>query len=62
MNVVFAFAIASVIYWVGLPVLVNPSKIGYVEPGSPEAATGDSGRGQDRRRQRQAGQVVGGGL
>ena len=40
MNVVFAFAIASVIYWVGLPVLVNPSKIGYVEPGSAEAKMG----------------------
>ena len=40
MNVVFAFAIASVIYWVGLPVPVNPSIIGYVEPGTPEAALG----------------------
>lgn len=40
MNVVFAFAIAVVIYFVGLPVLVNPSIIGYVEPGSPEAALG----------------------
>jgi len=40
MNLVFAFAIASVIYWVGLPVLVNPSKIGYVEPGSTEAKLG----------------------
>lgn len=35
MNVVFAFAIASVIYIVGLPVAVNPSIIGYVEPDSP---------------------------
>ena len=40
MNVVFAFAIASVIFWVGLPVQVNPSIIGYVEPGTPEAALG----------------------
>jgi regulator of sigma E protease len=40
MNVVFAFAIASLIYWVGLPVLVNPSKIGFVEPGSDEAKLG----------------------
>jgi regulator of sigma E protease len=40
MNVVFAIAIAVVIYWVGLPVLVNPSKIGYVEPGSAEAKLG----------------------
>ena len=40
MNVVFAFAIATVIYWVGLPVQVNPSIIGYVEPGTPEAALG----------------------
>jgi len=40
MNVVFAFAIATVIYFVGLPVLVNPSIIGYVEPDSPEAKLG----------------------
>jgi regulator of sigma E protease len=40
MNVVFAVAIATVIYWVGLPVLVNPSKIGYVEPDSAEAKLG----------------------
>jgi regulator of sigma E protease len=40
MNVVFAFAIATLIWIVGLPVQVNPSKIGYVEPGSPEAKLG----------------------
>jgi len=40
MNVVFAYAIASLIYFVGLPVLVNPSKIGYVEPDSVEAKMG----------------------
>jgi regulator of sigma E protease len=40
MNVVFAFAIATVIYFVGLPVMVNPSIIGYVEPNSPEAKLG----------------------
>lgn len=40
MNVVFAFAIATVIYFVGLPVPVNPPIIGYVEPGSPEARLG----------------------
>jgi regulator of sigma E protease len=40
MNAVFAVAIASFIYYVGLPVLVNPSKIGYVEPGSTEAKLG----------------------
>ena len=40
MNVVFAFAIATLIYYVGLPVQVNPSIIGYVEPGSPEAKLG----------------------
>src|SRR4026207_369616 len=40
MNVVFAFAIATFIYFVGLPVMVNPSIIGYVEPGSPEAKSG----------------------
>jgi len=40
MNVVFAFLIATIIYFVGLPVLVNPSIIGYVEPGSAEAKLG----------------------
>jgi regulator of sigma E protease len=40
MNVVFAFAIATVIYFVGLPVAVNPAIIGYVEPGSAEAKLG----------------------
>jgi regulator of sigma E protease len=40
MNVVFAFAIATVIYFVGLPVPVNPPIIGYVEPGSVEAKLG----------------------
>ena len=40
MNVVFAFAIAIIIYFVGLPVPVNPPIIGYVEPGSAEAKLG----------------------
>lgn len=40
MNVVFAFAIATVVYFVGLPVPVNPSIIGYVDPSSPEAKMG----------------------
>lgn len=40
MNVVFAFFIATVIYFVGLPVPVNPAIIGYVEPKSPEARLG----------------------
>jgi regulator of sigma E protease len=40
MNVVFAFVIAAVIYLVGLPVLVNPSIIGYVDPQSEEAKLG----------------------
>src|SRR5438445_6526539 len=40
MNIVFAFVIAAVIYVVGLPVPVNPSIIGYVEPNSPEAKMG----------------------
>jgi len=40
MNVVFAFAIATLIYFVGLPVAVNPPIIGYVEPDSPEAKLG----------------------
>lgn len=40
MNIVFAFAIATVLYFTGLPVLVNPSYIGYVDPASPEAKMG----------------------
>jgi regulator of sigma E protease len=40
MNIVFAFAIGGLIYFVGLPILVNPSVIGYVEPGSAEAKLG----------------------
>src|ERR1041385_2994903 len=40
MNIVFAFVIATVIYFVGLPMLVNPSYIGYVEPNSAEAKLG----------------------
>ncbi len=40
MNVVFAFVIAIVIYFTGLPVLVNPPIIGFVEPNSTEAKLG----------------------
>jgi regulator of sigma E protease len=40
MNMIFAFVLATIIYFVGLPVLVNPSIIGYVEPGSAEAKLG----------------------
>lgn len=40
MNIVFAFAISVVIYFTGLPVLVNPSIIGYVDPKSAEAQAG----------------------
>ncbi len=40
MNVVFAFAIATLIYFVGLPVPVNPSIVGHVEPDSDEAKLG----------------------
>lgn len=40
MNVVFAFCIGTFIYFVGLPILVNPSIIGYIEPGSEEANLG----------------------
>src|SRR5947207_9376429 len=36
MNVVFGFAIAALLYFLGLPVAVNPSIIGHVEPGSDE--------------------------
>ena len=40
MNVLFAFFVAVVIYYVGLPVPVNPSVIGYVDPASPEGQMG----------------------
>ncbi|MFZ1072157.1 MAG: RIP metalloprotease RseP [Verrucomicrobiia bacterium] len=40
MNVVFAFAIATAIYFIGLPIPVNPAIIGYVEPNSAEARLG----------------------
>ena len=40
MNVIFAFAVATVIYFVGLPVPVNPPIVGYVDPASLEARAG----------------------
>lgn len=40
MNVIFAFAIATVLYFTGIPVSINPSFIGNVDPKSPEAAMG----------------------
>jgi regulator of sigma E protease len=40
MNVVFAFVIAGLIFFVGLPVAVNPSVIGHVEEDSEEYALG----------------------
>lgn len=40
MNLLFAFLIATVIYFVGLPMLVNPSIIGRLDPESPEAKLG----------------------
>ncbi|MGZ8900278.1 MAG: RIP metalloprotease RseP, partial [Limisphaerales bacterium] len=40
MNIVFAFVIASVLYFTGLPVLIDPSVIGYVDPASAEGKMG----------------------
>ena len=40
MNGIFAFAIATIIYFVGLPVRVNPAIVGNVPPDSPEAKAG----------------------
>jgi regulator of sigma E protease len=40
MNVVFAFAIATLIYFVGLPVPVTQPIIGNVDPASPEGRLG----------------------
>jgi len=40
MNVIFAFVVATLLYFVGLPTLVNPPVIGEVEANSPEAQMG----------------------
>jgi regulator of sigma E protease len=40
MNVVFALGIATLLYFTGLPVPVNPPIVGYVDPQSPEAKAG----------------------
>lgn len=40
MNILFAFALATVIWIVGLPVPVDPPIVGYVEPDSEEARLG----------------------
>jgi regulator of sigma E protease len=40
MNIVFAFVIAVVLYFVGLPVLIDPSVIGHVDPNSAEGKLG----------------------
>ena len=40
MNVIFAFVIATLIYFVGLPTLVNPPIVGQVDPTSAEGKMG----------------------
>lgn len=40
MNVAFAFIIAAVVYWTGLPVPVNPAIVGPVDEASAEYAAG----------------------
>jgi regulator of sigma E protease len=40
MNILFAFVVATVIWFVGLPVAVDPPIVGYVEPDSEEARLG----------------------
>ena len=40
MNLVFGFAIATALFFLGLPKLVNPPVVGEVAPGSPEASMG----------------------
>jgi regulator of sigma E protease len=40
MNVVFAFLVATIIYFTGLPVAVNPAIIGHVDADSEEYALG----------------------
>lgn len=40
MNVVFAYFIATIIYFVGLPVSITPAVVGTVDPTSPEGQVG----------------------
>src|SRR5258706_13738141 len=40
MNFGLAFVLAAIVYWFGLPQPVNPSVIGWVEPGSREEQLG----------------------
>jgi regulator of sigma E protease len=40
MNVLLAFVLATVVWWVGLPVALNHTVVGYVRPGSPEELAG----------------------
>ncbi len=40
MNVVLAFVLASIVWWVGLPVALNHTVVGYIKPGSPEEHAG----------------------
>jgi regulator of sigma E protease len=40
MNVLFAFAIATVLYFTGIPTPKNPPLVGFMEPGSVEAKLG----------------------
>ncbi len=40
MNVVFAYVIATLLYFIGLPVPVSPPIVGHVDPASPEGQMG----------------------
>jgi len=40
MNLIFAFGIATAIYFIGLPVLINPAIVGEVDRESPEGKLG----------------------
>lgn len=40
MNILFAIVLASSVYWLGLPTPINPSVVGYVQPGSREEQLG----------------------
>lgn len=40
MNLVFAVLLACLVWWIGLPTPVNPSIVGWVEPGSLEEQLG----------------------
>jgi len=60
MNVVLRSSSPRWIYFVGLPIPVNPAIIGYVEPGSAEAKLRPSGRRSHRVGEWRGGEILAG--